>query len=57
MMGLQFATGGSVRLVSTFVATDREALTGNIAGNIAHAQAVGIVRDVAADVAFSERAP
>jgi hypothetical protein len=56
MMGLQFATGGSVRLVSTFVATDREALTERLIRkrNIAHAQAVGIVRDIAADVAFSE---
>lgn len=56
MMGLQFATDASVRLVSTFVATDREALTERLIRkrNIAHAQAVGIVRDVAADVAFSE---
>ena len=56
MMGVQFRTPARFRMVSTFVATDREKLTEKLIRkrNIAHAQAGGVVRDVAANVAFSE---
>ncbi|MBI1944657.1 MAG: ATP-binding protein [Deltaproteobacteria bacterium] len=56
MMGVQFRTPARLRLVSTFVATDRERLTERLIRkrNVAHAQAGGVVRDVAANVAFSE---
>ncbi|MCC7075073.1 MAG: ATP-binding protein [Deltaproteobacteria bacterium] len=56
MMGVQFRTPARFRMVSTFVATDRERLTERLIRkrNVAHAQAGGVVRDVAANVAFSE---
>ena len=56
MMGVQFRTPARFRMVSTFVATDREKLTEKLIRkrNIAHAQAGGVVRDVAANVAFAE---
>lgn len=56
LMGIQFRTASPVRLVANFHATDRQKLTEALIRkrNIAHAQASGIVRDVAADVARSE---
>ena len=56
LMGVQFRSASPFRIVATFVATDRERLTERLIRkrNIAHAQAGGVVRDVAANVAFSE---
>lgn len=54
-MGLQFASS-SVRLVTTILGTDRQELTEKLTRkrNRMQAQAAGIVRDVAADVALGE---
>ena len=56
LMGVQFRTSTPIRVVSTLLATDRAKLTEKLTRkrNIAHAQASGLVRDVAANVAFSE---
>lgn len=56
LMGVQFAASSPLRVVSTFVATDSEQLQERLTRkrNIAHAQAHGVVRNIAADVAQAE---
>jgi hypothetical protein len=56
MLGLQFSTSTSFRLVSTVVATDREKLTEQLITkrNRMQASSAGIVRNVAAEVALGE---
>ena len=56
LMGVQFRSPSRFRLVTTFLASDRERLTERLIRkrNVAHAQAGGVVRDVAANVAVSE---